>query len=271
VAPPQVRAAQPLTNQLDRRWIAMFVKLTVREAARLLSVSETEIYRWVEDGAIPCYTVRHQPLFSRAELLEWATTRRMPVSVELFAGGGRSPRLADALARGGVYRDVPGTDRASVLRAVVDRLPLPDPADRELVLPILIAREQHASTGIGDGIAIPHVRMPLVFAGHEAAISLCYLAQPIPYGAIDGKPVHTVFAMLTPTVRGHLQLLSRLSHGLFDAGFLAAVSRKAPIDEIVAEARRVDAGLPEDDDEADDDEDDGEPEVRGLPDEDAER
>src|ERR1041384_8548611 len=63
------------------------VKITVREAARLLSVSESEIYRWIDEGAIPCHVVNHQPLFSRAELLEWATAHRKPLSTELFEDG----------------------------------------------------------------------------------------------------------------------------------------------------------------------------------------
>src|SRR5436190_19286319 len=53
------------------------MKLSVRQAARLLSVSESEVYRWVEEGEIPCVLVKNQPLFGRAELLEWATARRL--------------------------------------------------------------------------------------------------------------------------------------------------------------------------------------------------
>src|SRR5262245_58092749 len=63
------------------------MKLNVREASRVLAVPESQIYRWVEAGEIPCYVVNHQPLFGRAELLEWATTRRLPVSTELFEDG----------------------------------------------------------------------------------------------------------------------------------------------------------------------------------------
>ena len=63
------------------------MKLTVRDAARVLAVSESQIYRWVEAGEIPCYLVSHRPLFSPAELLEWATARRLPVSTELFETG----------------------------------------------------------------------------------------------------------------------------------------------------------------------------------------
>ena len=103
------------------------MKLTVRQAARLLSVSESELYRWVESGEIPCVFVKNQPLFGRAELLEWATARRLPVSLELFENGdegGTHLRVADALERGGVHHNVPGRDRADVLRAIVERLPL---------------------------------------------------------------------------------------------------------------------------------------------------
>jgi PTS system nitrogen regulatory IIA component len=227
------------------------MKLSVREAARLLSVSETQVYRWVEDGEIPSNIVRHHPMFSHDELLEWAMARRLPIAVEMFAGGGVAMRLADAIGRGGVHRGVPGGDRDAVLRAIVDRMPVPSAGDRALVLAILLARELQASTGIGEGIAIPHVRSPLVFAGRQAAIMVCYLDHEVAFDAIDGRPVHTVFAMMTPTVRGHLHLLSRLSHALLTPAFLAAVKRRAGVEELVAEARLVEAVLPEGDDDDD--------------------
>ena len=222
------------------------MKLNVRQAARLLSVSESEMYRWVESGEIPCVMVKNQPLFGRAELLEWATAKRLSISLELFENGdegGARLRLADVLERGGVHHDVPGNDRASVLRAIVERLPLGEDDDRDLLLQILLARESTGSSGIGEGIAIPHVRSPLVFPGTAGVATLCYLASPVPFDAIDGKPVHTVFTLLSPTIRGHLQLLARLSATLLDDGFKAAVQRRAGRDEIVAEARRAEAAL----------------------------
>jgi len=222
------------------------MKLTAREAARLLSVSESEVYRWVDAGEIPCSMMNHQPFFGRAELLEWATARRLPVSVKLFEDGqdGSAPlELADALARGGVHRGIPGQDRDAVLRATVAHLPLGDEQDRDLLLEVLRSRESLGSTAIGDGIAIPHVRSPLVFAGSRGGLALCYLDSPVPFDAPDGKPVHTLFMLVSPTIRGHLQLLSRLSLALHDPGFNAAVLRKADGEEIIAEARRVEAVL----------------------------
>jgi nitrogen PTS system EIIA component len=223
------------------------MKLKVREAAKLLSVSESEIYRWVDAGEIPCSITNHQPLFSRAELLEWAMARRLPASVELFeepdVEAAQPLRLADALAHGGVHHGIRGDDRESVLRSVVEHLPLPDEQDRALLVELLLAREALGSTAIGDGIAIPHVRSPLVFPGIHAAAALCYLESPVAFDAPDGRPVHSLFTLVSPTIRGHLQLLSRLSLALLDPGFKAAVLRKDNRDDIVAEAERVEAAL----------------------------
>jgi PTS system nitrogen regulatory IIA component len=222
------------------------MKLNVRQAAKLLSISESEVYRWVEEGEIPCVLVKNQPLFGRAELLEWATARRLPVSLELFENGdegGTRLRFADALEHGGVFHDVPGADRAAVLRAIVERLPLGEDEDRELLLQILLARESTGSSGIGDGIAIPHVRSPVVFPGTPAVATLSYLATPVPFDAVDHQPVHTVFTLISPTIRGHLQLLARMSAVLLDPGFKELLKRHADRDAIVAEARRVEAAL----------------------------
>ena len=228
------------------------MKLTVREAARLLSVSESEIYRWVDDGDIPCHVVNHQPLFSRAELLEWATVHRRPLSTELFDDGGAASSLAAAVERGGVHARVAGDDREAELRAVVEHLPIPDPGERELVLAVMLAHEKEASTAVGDGIAIPHVRSPVVFAGVPAAIAVCYLEHPVAFDppepgraprGIDGKPVEVVFAVMTPTIRTHLQLLSRLSLALLDPDFKRALADRAPLEDLVGHARRIESAL----------------------------
>lgn len=224
------------------------MELNVRDAAGLLGASEKEIYRWIGEGEIPFYRINDQPRFNRAELLEWATSRRMPVSVEVFHGNGEDgragPGLVDALKAGGVHVNVEGTDRESVLRAAVGFLPLPAGVDREFLVQVLLAREAMGSTGIGDGIAIPHVRNPVVLNGVPASITLCYLANPIPFDAVDGQPVHTIFSMVSPTIRGHLQLLARLSWALHDPEFKSAVLRRATEADIIKEAARIEASFP---------------------------
>jgi PTS system nitrogen regulatory IIA component len=222
--------------------------LTVREAAKLLGMPEKQIYRWVDDGEIPFHKAGEQLRFHRAELLEWATARRLPVSVEIFHDEDMDteaqPELARALEAGGVHHHVEGADRESVLQAVLRRMPLPNELDREFLLDVLLARESMGSTGIGDGIAIPHVRSPVVLDRAGALITLCFLDHPVEFGAIDGRPVHTIFSLVSPTIKGHLQLLAKLSAALMDPRFRGVVLERASAEQILAEARRVESTFP---------------------------
>jgi PTS system nitrogen regulatory IIA component len=219
--------------------------LTVRGAAALLRATEREVYRWVDDNEIPFQRVRDQVRFNRTDLLEWATRRRLPISLEAFDANldveDRAPSLAGALRVGGVHPDLPAADREQALRAVVDRTPLPPSVDRELVIDVLLARERTSSTAIGDGIALPHVRQPVVAPGGRSAVSVSYLRAPIDFGAPDGKPVGTVFLIVSPTVRAHLQMLAHVARALLDPGFRGALDRRGSVEALAAEAERLEA------------------------------
>jgi PTS system nitrogen regulatory IIA component len=223
------------------------MKLTVRDAAKLLQTTEAAVHRWIREKSIPFHRVNDSYRFHRAELLEWATSRGIRVSSREFQaeeaeGGAPMPRLADALEVGGVHYRVPGADRASVLRAVVEHMPI-DLADRGLLCDFLLAREALGSTGVGEGIAIPHVRNPIVLNVDRPSVTLCFLEAPVDFDAIDGQPVDTIFSVVSSTIRGHLFLLSRIAAALHDGEFKRAVLGRATKDEILREARRVEGGL----------------------------
>jgi PTS system nitrogen regulatory IIA component len=99
------------------------------------------------------------------------------------------------------------------------------------------------TTAIGNGIALPHVRNPIVLHVDRPLVTLCFLATPIDFGALDGQPVRVLFSLICPTVRSHLQMLSRLSFALRDESFRAIVMRRAPREQILQEAQRVEATL----------------------------
>lgn len=203
------------------------MELSVRESASLLNVSEKTIYRWIKQGELPAYRVHDQYRFNRAELLEWATARRVNVSVDIFAEPQHSSPavpLAEAISAGGIHYHVGGADRTAALRSVVELMPLPPDADREFVLHVFLTRELLGSTAIGNGIALPHVRNPVVMSVPRPMITLCFLERPVEYDAIDGQPVHTLFTMLSPTVRAHLQMLARLSFALRQPTFADVIS-----------------------------------------------
>ncbi len=185
------------------------MQLSVKDAANLLKISEDAVYRWVKAGVLPAYHINEQYRFNRSELLEWATARQMDLGAEVF--GAERPKashssLAEALAAGDVLYGVEGEDKTSVLRGIIHMLTLPEEVDREFLFQVLLARESLGSTGIGGGIAIPHVRNPVILHITRPAVTICFLKRPIDFQAIDGQPVHTLFLLITPTIRAHLHL-----------------------------------------------------------------
>lgn len=225
------------------------MRLTVRDASKLLQVSEKTVYRWINQRTVPAYLINGQYRFNRAELLEWATSGRLKVSVDILAepesGQVPCPGIAEALETGGVFYRVDGHDRESALRAVVDLMRLPDEVDRDFLLRVLVAREALGSTGMGEGIAIPHVRNPIVLHVPRPSITLCYLEQAVEFGALDGKPVRVLFTVISPSIRAHLYMMSHLAFALRDSAFKDAVVRDASREELFREARRIEASFVE--------------------------
>ena len=223
------------------------MQLTIRDVTKFLDVSESTVTRWIKRRGLPTQHVGGQYRFNRAELLEWATANQIKVSLQIFdqleADSQPIPTLTEALESGGVFYGLHDTDKQGALRALVEVLPLPEEIDRELVLRLFLAREASASTAIGDGIAIPHVRNPIVLRVSRPTITLAFLERPVDFGALDGQPVHVLFSMISPTNRSHLQLLSRLSFALHDVRLRKAVKCHAPQEEIAQELRRIEAGM----------------------------
>ncbi|HMX16658.1 MAG TPA: PTS IIA-like nitrogen regulatory protein PtsN [Rhodocyclaceae bacterium] len=102
---------------------------------------------------------------------------------------------------------------------------------RSTVYDALFARERLGSTGLGQGIAIPHGRIKGL---KESVGAFIRLANPVQFDAPDGKPVHLIFVLLVPeaATEHHLQLLSELAQMFSDRAFreqLAAAADAAAI------------------------------------------
>jgi PTS system nitrogen regulatory IIA component len=190
--------------------------IDIKEVSKILAISEKTIYRWITKREIPVYKIGGTYRFNRVELLEWATSKKIPVSPAIFddAISDAMPSLTEAITTGGIHYHIPGNDKESVIRAIVKILPLPDDVDKEFLVGALIARENLGTTAIGDGIAIPHVRNPIIFHVDKPVLALCFLEQAIDFNALDHKPVDTVLTIITNSIRSHLHILSRLSFAL---------------------------------------------------------
>jgi PTS system nitrogen regulatory IIA component len=218
------------------------MQLTMRELSEMFEVPEGTVRRWIRQRGLPAQRVAGQFRFNRVEVLDWAVENRIQLGtspVEQPVETLPCVDLAEALEAGGVYYKVPGEDREEALAAVIARLPLPEDFDRQLLLRLFLAREALGSTAVGDGIAIPHVRHPIVLHLPRPLVTLCFLKRPVAYHSPDGKPVRVFFSVVSPTVAAHVQLLARLSHALHDPGFRAGVVAAKPREVILREARRI--------------------------------
>ena len=216
------------------------MQMTVKDAANALNVAEKTVYRWIQSGGLPAYRVAGQYRINRAMLFDWATSKRINFSANEPVKEPENaplPTLAEALQEGGIHYRVSGANKPDVLKSLVGLLKLPDHVNRDFLLQALTAREQLQSTGVGDGIALPHVRNPAVLEITTPMVCLCFLEAPVEFGALDGKPVKVLFTPLSPNVRIHLHLLSRISFALRDARFKTLLAGEGRRDEILDAAR----------------------------------
>jgi nitrogen PTS system EIIA component len=140
--------------------------------------------------------------------------------------------LSELLRAGGIVHDIPGSDKTAVLREFVDRLPLSREQDRALLLSMVEAREALGSTGIGEGIAIPHVRNPIALYIEQPFVTLGLLRHAVDFGSMDNQPVHALFMVVSHTAPGHLPVLARLGFALRDDSLRQLLKRRAPAEEI---------------------------------------
>jgi PTS system nitrogen regulatory IIA component len=219
------------------------VRLSLTEAIGYLGVSERTARRWIRDRGLPVHRADERLFVNPVELWEWAVEHNITVSPKLLEEARRMPDavapISSMLEAGGIHDRVPGNTPNEVLRAVVDRLPLPGSVDREFLTVALAGREAMGSTGIGHGIAIPHVRNPIVLQVNEPLVSLYLLAHPVDFGAIDGQPVHALFTLISPTVPMHLRMLAALSYLLQDPELRRLVQERATASRLLERMRAL--------------------------------
>lgn len=223
------------------------MKFTVKDVAALFDVSEKTVYRWIKRKAIPFYRINDQYRFNRPELLEWVSSKQCTVApdahIEPEDDDFEELSLLEALQAGGIFYRIEGDTRDEVLADSVAHLRLPQEVDRTFLLRSLIAREELAATVVADGIAVPHPRSPIVRYVPRPTITLCFLDRPMDFRALDGKPVHALFILVSPTVKAHLRLLARLAFALRDDRFLAIIRQQGRREEIFGETSRIESSL----------------------------
>jgi len=123
--------------------------------------------------------------------------------------------INDLLALDGVTADLKVTSKKQALQDLARRAAEVSGLQERAVFDVLMERERLGTTGVGNGIAIPHGKLPNLDRLHGF---FARLGQPIDFQAIDERPVDLIFVLLAPEGAGadHLKALARISRLLRD-------------------------------------------------------
>jgi len=127
--------------------------------------------------------------------------------------------LGEILKEVNIILELKAEDKKGVLEELAGAISDHEPSvDKESLVKVLIERERLGSTGIGDGVAIPHGK--LGSAGHPI-ISFGRSKGGLDFDSMDGQPAHLFFLLIAPENSSgiHLQILARIAKMLKSAAF----------------------------------------------------
>jgi PTS system nitrogen regulatory IIA component len=151
-------------------------------------------------------------------------------------------RIVDVLNKKAIIPDLKSTDKEGVLKEL--SLPVADlvHVKQDDLMKVLIERERLGSTGIGNGIGIPHGKMKHL---DQLALSLGISRHGIDFGSIDGRPTYIFFLLVTPehSTGMHLKLLAHISRILRNEMFKQKLIKAKDVEELYTIIEEVDDSI----------------------------
>ena len=206
--------------------------LKIKDVAELLNVSESTIRRWVSEGKIPTYRINQHYYFSRTEIENWVISHKLDKTADGISpfmrrkeadslalnprkapttNGNKQFSLFRAIHKGDVLHHIKEKNKEEVIRATMHKAAKLLHVDADVMTDLLLDRENLMPTALNNGIAVPHTRDYLL-PGHQDAVIVVFLDEPLEYGALDGKPVQTLFFLFASEDKRHLHLLAKIAH-----------------------------------------------------------
>ena len=153
-------------------------------------------------------------------------------------------KIVEFLNEKAITADMKATTKEAALKELVDVLAkaegIKNPGD---LVKVLLSREALGSTGIGQGVGIPHAKTNSV-KKLVAALGICQ--QGVSFDALDGEPVHIFFLLVAPedSAGPHLKGLARISRLLKDKYFTESLKQSKDEKTILKLIREEDAKKP---------------------------
>ena len=149
-------------------------------------------------------------------------------------------KILDLLAAGAIVPELKANTKKGALEELVSLLVAEKKVQNvDAAVQILLEREKLGSTGIGQGIAIPHAKTDQA----KSVVAAFGLSKKgVPFDSLDGDPVHIVFLLIAPpdAAATHLKALARISRMLKDKFFRQSLREAKSMDEILRLIREED-------------------------------
>jgi len=150
-------------------------------------------------------------------------------------------KIMDILVREAVVLDLASTAKDEALTEMAGALAAAEPSlEREKLLAVLRDREALQSTGIGEGVAIPHGKIPGL---SRLIASFARSRRGVDFESIDGQPTHLFFLLVVPEHSGgqHLKALARISRFFRDAAFRSRLQEAESLEDVCRAIEEEDA------------------------------
>jgi PTS system nitrogen regulatory IIA component len=185
--------------------------MTVEEVAEFVRVSERTVYDWAKKGEIPCGKLGSIWRFKRSDVTRWVNEQLGTETKDFYT----PPISLEKILSPQRILFEKETSKIQTLNRLVDTLAeTPEIVDREELRKGIFHREELMSTGIGLGIAIPHVRLASI-RDVVMAVAICPSGVK-EYESLDNLPVQLVFMIAAGATQHaeHIKLLSFITSRL---------------------------------------------------------
>jgi nitrogen PTS system EIIA component len=201
---------------------------------------EKEVHQLIKQKEIPNQILQDKVVFNKQQVIEWALAHNMPINVSrhMKLSEYHIETLSTLLDKNSFHYGCNFTE-FSYIEQMVSEISFEKNVDREIIVQLLRSREEMMSTAIGNGISLPHPRVPLMVGRNKPVINIFFPTTPLDLKSIDSKPVHTIVLVISQTIKQHLSLLAHLSFLLSKETFRFALENRLVFKEIIDIIKKI--------------------------------
>jgi PTS system nitrogen regulatory IIA component len=210
------------------------MELNPNDVALLLMLSEKEIKQLIKKKEIPHYFLQDKIVLNKHQIIEWALSKNMPLNISGHQKMSeyQIESLQNILEEDSFHYGCELVE-SDYIEQMVSLLKVDENIDRDVISTLLRSRESLMSTAIGNGISLPHPRVPIMLGRDKPLLNFFFPNKLLNLDSIDGKPVNTLILLISQSIKQHLSLLAHLSFLLSNEKIRIALETRLEYDEIM--------------------------------------